>query len=103
MRLKKNRAGERVKIKKRQVDYSFWPTKDGEKGNASIIRTLFSLDPWAIINLAIKEKCPQASKDEALACMLQARDFYESATEAGKLSSRPLTRRSQAPSATPIY
>lgn len=88
---KKQRAGERIEINGRQLSYSFWPTKDGEKGNASIIRTLFSLDPWAIINLAIKEKCPSASKDEAIACMLQSRDFYESATEAGKLSSRPLT------------
>lgn len=91
MKLKKNRVGERVEINGRQVDYSFWPTKDGEKGNASVIRTLFSLDPWAIINLAIKERCPQPAMSEALACMLQARDFYESATEAGKLSSRPLT------------
>jgi YaaC-like Protein len=91
LKLKKNRAGERVEINKKPVSYSFWPTKDGEKGNASIIPTLFSLDPWAIISLAIKEKCPASSKDEALACMLQARDFYESATEAGKLSSRPLT------------
>lgn len=91
MKLKKSRVGERIEINSRQISYSFWPTKDGEKGNASVIRTLFSLDPWAIINLAIKEKCPVAAKDEALACMLQARDFYESATEAGKLSSRPLT------------
>lgn len=91
MKLKKNRVGERVEINGRQVDYSFWPTKEGERGNASVIKTLFSLDPWAIINLAIKEKCPPGSKAEALACMIQARDFYESATEAGKLSSRPLT------------
>lgn len=91
MKLKKNRQGERIKINSRQVNYSFWPTREGEKGNASVIRPLFSLDPWAIINISIKEKCAPQSKEEALACMMQARDFYESATEAGKLSSRPLT------------
>lgn len=91
MRLPAARLGERVKVNKKLIPFSFWPTKVTSKGNASLQTLLFSLDPWAIIDLAIKNDCPSASKSEAIACLRQARDFYESATEVGKVSAKPLS------------
>lgn len=91
MRLPSARAGERVTVNGKMVSYSLWPTRVGPKGNASLQSLLFSLDPWAIIDLAIKNKCSLSAKDEALACIRQARDFYESATEVGRVSAKPLS------------
>lgn len=91
MKLPNKKQGERIKVNKKLIPFSFWPTKMGAKGNASLQPLLFSLDPWAIIDLAIKTECPAGSKPEALACISQARDFYESAMEAGRASARPLS------------
>ncbi|MBU1776633.1 MAG: YaaC family protein, partial [Gammaproteobacteria bacterium] len=91
MRLPSARVGERVRVNDKLIPFSFWPTRLGPRGNASLQTLLFSLDPWALIDLSIKNDCPTAGKAEALACLKQARDFYESATEAGKVSAKPLS------------
>ncbi|OZB58271.1 MAG: hypothetical protein B7X39_17775 [Lysobacterales bacterium 14-68-21] len=85
------RTGERLKVNGKQIPYSFWPTKVGPKGNASLQTLLFSLDPWAIIDQTIKTSCPVQAMPEALACLNQARDFYEGAIDAQRVSARPLT------------
>lgn len=91
MPLQPARTGERLMVNGKQIPYSFWPTKVGSKGNASLQTLLFSLDPWAIIDQTIKTSCPQQARPEALACLNQARDFYESAADAQRVSARPLT------------
>lgn len=91
MKLPAPRIGERLRVNDKLIPYSFWPTKLGPKGNASLQTLLFSLDPWAIIDQTIKATCPHGSKPEALACLNQARDFYEGATDARRVSARPLT------------
>ncbi len=84
------RTGERLRVNNKLIPYSFWPTKLGPKGNASLQTLLFSLDPWAIIDQTIKATCPAAARLEALACTYQARDFYEGAIDAQRVSARPL-------------
>lgn len=91
MKLPAARTGERLRVNNKLIPYSFWPTKVGAKGNASLQTLLFSLDPWAIIDQTIKASCPPAAKAEALACLNQARDFYEGATDSRRVSARPLT------------
>ncbi len=91
MKLAQARTGERLKVNKKLIPYSFWPVNTGSKGNSSILPLLFSLDPWAIIDQAIKNNCPNLSKSEALACVHQARDFYESAIDTQRVSARPLS------------
>lgn len=91
MPLAQPRTGERLRIKNKLIPFSFWPTKTGPRGNASLQTLLFSLDPWAIIDQTIKTACPVAARPEALACTYQARDFYESAIDAQRVSGRPLT------------
>jgi hypothetical protein len=90
MKLPTARAGERLKVNHKLIPYSLWPTKVGAKGNASLQTLLFSLDPWSLIDQAIKTSCPNAAKNEALACLAQARDFYEGATDAQRIAAKPL-------------
>lgn len=90
MKLPAPRVGDALRVNKKLVPYSFWPTKTGPKGNASLQSLLFSLDPWAIIDQAIKATCPSGAKAEALACLHQARDFYEGAIDTQRVSARPL-------------
>jgi hypothetical protein len=91
MRLPSQRAGDRLRVNKKLIQYSFWPTTLGARGNASLQPLLFSLDPWAIIDQTIKSTCPEASREEALACTYQARDFYEGAVDTQRVSARPLS------------
>lgn len=90
MKLPAARLGERLRVNNKLIPYSFWPTKVGQKGNASLQTLLFSLDPWAIIDQAIKTSCPTVARGEALACVSQARDFYEGATDTQRIAARPL-------------
>lgn len=90
MKLPAARIGDSLKVNKKLIPYSFWPTKTGAKGNASLQSLLFSLDPWAIIDQAIKATCPSGAKPEALACVRQARDFYDGANDTQRVSARPL-------------
>lgn len=90
MRLPKRRAGEQLRVNKKLIPFSMWPTRTGRKGNASLQTLLFSLDPWAIIDQAIKTNCPGPARQEALACIHQARDFYQPAIDARRVSARPL-------------
>lgn len=84
------RVGERLRVNGKLIPFSSWPTRIGPKGNASLQPLLFSLDPWAIIDQTIKTSCPAAARPEALACMVQARDFFEGAIDAQRVSARPL-------------
>ena len=90
MKLPAARVGDRLRVNNKLISYSFWPTKVGERGNASLQTLLFSLDPWAIIDQTIKATCPTAAKPEALACISQARDFYEGAIDTKRIAARPL-------------
>lgn len=69
------RTGERLRVNKKLISNSFWPTKTGPKGNASLQTHLFSLDPWAIIDQAIKTTCPATARQEALQ-VGQSNPFY---------------------------
>lgn len=91
MGLSPQRKGDRLKVNKKLIFYSFWPTKVGSRGNASLQSLLFSLDPWAIIDQTIKTNCPIQSRDEALACIHQSRDFYQGAVDIQRVAARPLS------------
>lgn len=91
MTLPTARVGERLKVNKKVVPYSYWPTRTSEKGIASLQSLLFSHDPWGIIHQTIKVECPTASVSEALACLQQARDFYSGAMDVTQVSARPLS------------
>jgi hypothetical protein len=91
MKLSSPRTGIRLRVNKKLIPYSFWPTKNGSKGNASLQSLLFSLDPWAMIDQAIKTSCPKLAQAEAIACLTQARDFYSAAVDSQRIAAKPLT------------
>ncbi|MGN4152216.1 YaaC family protein [Burkholderia gladioli] len=72
------------------VPFSFWPMHEAHRGRHRLQSVLFSLDPWAVIIQRVHGTCPASAKDEALACIAQARDFFLSAEQAGALEARPL-------------
>lgn len=91
MTLPAARLGDRLKVNKKIVPYSYWPTRTSDKGIASLQSLLFSHDPWGIIHQTIKVECPSSSRLEALACLQQARDFYGGAIDVTQVSARPLS------------
>ena len=88
-RLNAARDGQRVLVKGRQVDFSFWPTRAGRLHRALQSR-LFALDPWAIIRQTVEQSCARTRQKEALATLEQAEDFYVMGTGRGAEAAQPL-------------
>jgi YaaC-like Protein len=85
----KARAGHQLEILKRPLAFSYWPTYQGTK-RIGLQSSVFALDPWTIINSSVKQKCPSGARQEALAFVEQARDFYTAAASAAIAAARPL-------------
>lgn len=90
-RLNAARPGQRVQVKGRQIEFSFWPSRAG-RHHRGLQSRLFALDPWAIIRQTVENECPppRSRRDEALATLEQAEDFYVMGTERGTEAARPL-------------
>jgi hypothetical protein len=89
-RLAAARSGRRVQVKKREVDFSFWPSKPGLRHHYGLQSRLFALDPWAVIRQTIQSECDDTRRDEALAALEQAEGFYFMGTERGTEAAQPL-------------
>jgi hypothetical protein len=90
-RLNAARQGQRVQVKGRQIDFSFWPSRPGRR-HRGLQSRLFALDPWAIIRQTVENECPspRSRRDEALATLEQAEDFYVMGIERGTEAAQPL-------------
>jgi hypothetical protein len=84
------RRGTRIEITGHQTEFSFWPTR-GAQGAREVQSRLFALDPWAIIRQVVETtSLPNDTREEALATLRQAEDFYEIGTGRGNEAARPL-------------
>lgn len=89
-RLGAARTGQRVQVKGRQIDFSFWPSRPGRR-HRGLQSLLFALDPWAIIRQTVENECsPRLRRAEALATLEQAEDFFAMGTERGAEAAQPL-------------
>ncbi len=88
-RLNAARSGQRVQVKGREVDFSFWPSRPG-RNHWALQSRLFALDPWAIIRETIQNRCVKPRRAEALATLEQAEDFDVMGTERGTEAAQPL-------------
>lgn len=88
-RLGPSRAGERVSVKGRQIEFTYWPSRPGRL-HRGLQSRLFALDPWAIIRQVVERKCPRVAQKEALATLEQAQNFYAVGTGPGIEAARPL-------------
>lgn len=62
MRFKSARKGEELKIKKRKVQFSFWPMGKGIK-HEKLHSTLFVSDPWQVIEKQIRQMDSEEKKN----------------------------------------
>lgn len=83
------RIGERVKVKGRELSYSFWPSRLKERRYA-LQSKLFVSSPWNIIERKINSNCPKPAKVAALAYFSQAKEFYDASQSRGNNSAKPL-------------
>jgi len=90
-RLNPPRGGQRVQVKGRQIEFSYWPSRPGRL-HRGLQSRLFALDPWAIMRQTVETECPRprARRNEALATLEQAEDFYVMGTERGTEAAQPL-------------
>lgn len=88
-RLPPPRSGEGVRVKDRPLNFSFWPMYRTTR-RYGLQAHLYATNPWALIETSIKKRCPSSSKDEALACLLQAEYFYRGASAASEWAAKPL-------------
>lgn len=88
-RLNAARPGQRVQVKGRQIEFSFWPSRSGRRHRALQSR-LFALDPWAVIRQTVEHVCPRPRRAEALATLEQAEDFFVMGTQRGAEAAQPL-------------
>ena len=57
------RQGIELEIKKRKVEFSFWPIGEGETKQGKLHSTLFVSDPWLIIEQRIAQLDDSEFKD----------------------------------------
>ncbi len=89
MKLSDSRTGEALKIKGRNISFSFHPTV--QRGRRYGLQPrVFIADPWRSIKSSIQENCPRRLVDQASAFIEQAEDFYLSAQSSNAIASKPL-------------
>ncbi len=87
-RLPPARKGSALKIKKRELQFSFWPVYKSQR-RYGLQTELFAKNPWPVMSASIDDRCPEAAKPAARAFLVQAEGFFRAA-ESDVVSSRPL-------------
>jgi hypothetical protein len=82
------RQGEPLQVKKRDLDFSFWPVTRNRR-RYGLQHSVFAVSPWAVLQGAVNTRCDTRKRPEAVAFLAQARDFY-SASQGGAIASNPL-------------
>ena len=89
MRYLDARTGELVQVRKRPAAFSFFPTFKGVK-REGVHSTLFVTDPWNIIRHRTEQISNSNARQQALAYLAQARDFYTAALDSDVNAAKPL-------------
>ena len=83
------RLGSRLRIKKRELDFSFWPMARSSR-RFGLQSRVFASEPWNVIERSVNQDCPNDAKPQALAYLQQARDFYNASAVARVTAAKPL-------------
>ena len=83
------RAGTAVTIKNRPIAFSYWPTYRTNR-RYGLHSHVYATNPWALIQVSIRDSCPAAARDEALSSLEQAEFFYRSAVGSREWAAKPL-------------
>lgn len=90
MKLAAARSGTALKIKTRELDFSFFPmTRTNRRWG--IHSMLYAADPWAVVSGSVIESVkPQNERDAAVSFVRQAREYFTAAERATSIETRPL-------------
>ncbi|MDK2755994.1 MAG: YaaC family protein [Blastomonas fulva] len=89
MKLHEARAGEVVLVRQRPVAFSFFPTYQGTK-REGLQSTLFASEPWHIIQHVLEKIANKPAKRQAIAFLLQSKDFFSAAQSSDVSAAKPL-------------
>lgn len=89
MQLAEAREGKIVQIRKRPTPFSFFTTYQGAT-REGVHSTLFATEPWNIIRHSLEGISDATGKKQALAFLIQARDFFEAARNSEVSAAKPL-------------
>lgn len=87
--IRRPRNGNPVTVKGRTIQFSYWPTYRTSR-RPGLHSRVYATNPWAIIQVAIRDRCPAAAKPEALASLDQAEFFYRSSVGSREWAAKPL-------------
>ena len=83
------RIGEVVHIRQRPATFSFFPTFQGAK-REGVHSILFATDPWNIIEHNLEKLIDVNARRQALAFLVQSRDFFNAAQNSDVSAAKPL-------------
>ncbi|WP_339853125.1 YaaC family protein [uncultured Nisaea sp.] len=83
------REGEVVHIRGRPATFSFFPTYQGAK-REGVHSILFATEPWNIIQNNLEKLSDANAKRQALAFLVQSRDFFTAAQNSDVSAAKPL-------------
>lgn len=83
------RAGEVLTVKGRPIPYSNYPVVRTNR-RYGLQSRIFSTNPWGIIRQSIEDKLTGVSRDQAIAFVAQAENFYQTSQTSTLLSAKPL-------------
>ena len=83
------RQGEVVHIRQRPATFSFFPTFQGTK-REGVHSILFATEPWNIIQNNLEKLSDKDAKRQALAFIVQSRDFFTAAQNSDVSAAKPL-------------
>lgn len=83
------RAGEVVHIRQRPATFSFFPTFQGAK-REGVHSILFATEPWNIIQHNLEKLSDTSARQQALAFLVQSRDFFNAAQNSDVSAAKPL-------------
>jgi hypothetical protein len=88
-KVRQARDGKPVTIKARPIAFSYWPTYKTNR-RYGLHSHVYASNPWALIHVSVRDRCPASARDEATASLEQAEFFYRSAVGAREWAAKPL-------------
>lgn len=83
------RTGTVLKIKGRPIPFSFHPVVKTTR-RWGLQSRIFSTSPWGIIRQSVEDTLTGSSRDQAIAFIAQAEDFFRSASTSTLVTAKPL-------------
>lgn len=83
------RPGSTLTIKGRPIPFSFHPVVRTTR-RYGLQSRIFSTNPWGVIRQSIEDTLTSTSRDQAVAFLAQAEDFFRSATSSTLVTAKPI-------------